>query len=82
MINLQSYNEVLDFLELFFQKYILDSNYLKDMQSILDDCRKEKMVAIRAIDSCFMEYRRNTQDYRIPTHEEQEIWKQLFNLWQ
>ena len=26
MINLQSYNEVLDFLELFFQKYILDSN--------------------------------------------------------
>lgn len=42
MINLQSYNEVLDFLELFFQKYILDSNCLQDMQSILDDCRKEK----------------------------------------
>ncbi len=62
MINLQSYNEVLDFLELFFQKYILDSNCLQDMQSILDDCRKEKMVAIRAIDSCFMEYRRKTQD--------------------
>lgn len=58
MINLQSYNEVLDFLELFFQKYILDSNCLQDMQSILDDCRKDKMVAIRAIDSFFMEYRR------------------------
>ncbi|PJD09738.1 hypothetical protein EKO15_14665 [Enterobacter bugandensis] len=82
MINLQSYNEVLDFLELFFQKYILDSNCLQDMQFILDDCRKEKVVAIRALDSCFMEYRRKNQDYRIPTHEEQEIWRQLFNLWQ
>ncbi|RTN83887.1 hypothetical protein EKN81_07105 [Enterobacter asburiae] len=82
MINLQSYNEVLDFLELFFQKYILDSNCLQDMQSILDDCRKEKMVAIRAIDSCFMKYRRKTQDYRVPTIEEQQIWKQLFNVWQ
>ncbi len=82
MINLQSYNEVLDFLELFFQKYILDSNFLHDMQSILDGCRKEKMVAIRAIDSCFMEYRRKTHDYRVPTQEEQEIWKQLFNVWQ
>lgn len=52
------------------------------MQFILDDCRKEKVVAIRALDSCFMEYRRKNQDYRIPTHEEQEIWRQLFNLWQ
>ena len=82
MINLQSYNEVLDFLDLFFQKYILDSNCLQNMQSILDDCRKEKMVTMRAIDSCFMEYRRKAQDYRLPTHEEQEIWKQLFNVWQ
>ena len=82
MINLQSYDEVLDFLELFFQKYILDSNYLQDMQSILAGCRKEQMVAIRAIDSCFMEYRRKTQDHRVPSIEEQEIWKQLFNVWQ
>lgn len=82
MINLQSYNEVLDFLDLFFQKYILDSNCLQDMQSILDGCRKEKMVAMRAIDSCFMECRRKTQDYRVPTIEELEIWKQLFNVWQ
>lgn len=82
MINLQSHNEVLDFLDLFFQKYILNYNYLQDMQFILDGCRKEKMVAMRAIDSCFMEYRRKTQDYRVPTIEEQEIWKQLFNVWQ
>lgn len=82
MINLQSYNEVLDFLDLFFQKYILDSNCLQDMQSILDGCRKEKMVVMRAIDSCFMEYRRKTQGYRVPTIEEQEVWKQLFNVWQ
>ena len=61
---------------------LLDSNYLQDMQSILAGCRKEQMVAIRAIDSCFMEYRRKTQDYRVPTIEEQEIWKQLFNVWQ
>lgn len=82
MINLQSYDEVLDFLEIFFQKYILDYNYLQDMQSILIGCRKEQMVAFRAIDSCFMEYRRKAQDYRVPTIEEQEIWKQLFNVWQ
>ncbi|EOX7391765.1 hypothetical protein ACOMQ0_000437 [Enterobacter quasiroggenkampii] len=82
MINLQSYDEVLDFLELFFQKNILDSNYFQDMQSILAECRKEQMVAIRAIDSCFMEYRRKTQGFRVSTIEEQEIWKQLFNVWQ
>lgn len=82
MINLQSYDEVLDFLELFFQKYILDSNYFQDVQSILAECRKEQTVAIRAIDSCFMEYRRKTQDFRVSTIEEQEIWKQLFNVWQ
>ncbi|BCT14709.1 hypothetical protein R1TS_27370 [Enterobacter cloacae] len=82
MINLQSYDEALYFLELFFQKHILDYNYLQDMQSILTGCRKEQLVAIRAIDSCFMEYRLKTQDYRVPTIEEQEIWKQLFNVWQ
>ncbi len=38
MINLQSYYEALDFLELFFQKYILDYNCLQDMQSILEGC--------------------------------------------
>ena len=52
------------------------------MQFILEGCRKEKTVAIRAIDSCFMVYRRKTQDYRVLTHEEQEIWRQLFNVWQ
>lgn len=82
MINLQSYKEALDFLELFFQKYILDYNCLQDMQSILEGCRKEKTVSIRSIDSCFMVYRRKTQDYRVLAHEEQEIWRQLFSIWQ
>lgn len=82
MINLQSYYEALDFLELFFQKNILDYNCLQDMQSILEGCRKEKTVSIRSIDSCFMVYRRKTQDYRVLAHEEQEIWRQLFNIWQ
>ncbi|UAK92386.1 hypothetical protein [Enterobacter ludwigii] len=82
MLDLQSYDEVLDFLEVLFQKNILEPKYIQEMNFILDGCRKEKMVAIRAIDSCFMEYRQKNQDYRGPTPEEQEIWKQLFNVWQ
>lgn len=82
MIDLFSFNEVLDFLETFFQKMINDEAYRKEMEVIIDGSRKNKTVSIRAIDVCFMNYRKVTGDYSLPTDEEMEIWKQLFNTWQ
>lgn len=82
MINLFSYNKVLDFLETFFQKIIKDEAHRKEMKVIIDGSRKNKTVSIRAIDVCFMNYRKVTGDYSLPTDEEMEIWKQLFNFWQ
>ncbi|MCW0314811.1 hypothetical protein [Pantoea ananatis] len=82
MIDLFSYNEVLDFLEIFFQKMIKDEAYRQKMKFIIDGSRKNKTVSIRAIDVCFMNYRNVTSDYSLATDEEMEIWKQLFNIWQ
>ncbi|WP_434744945.1 hypothetical protein [Candidatus Pantoea rara] len=82
MIDLFSYNEVLDFLETFFQKMIKNEVYLEEMKAIIDGSRKNKTVSIRAIDVCFMNYRKVTGDYSLPTDDEMEIWKQLFNVWQ
>lgn len=82
MIDLFSFNEVLDFLETFFQKMINDEAYRKEMKVIIDGSCKNKTVSIRAIDVCFMNYRKVTGDYSLPTDEEMEIWKQLFNTWQ
>ena len=82
MIDLFSYNEALDFLEVFFQKMIKDEEYRDKMKFIIDGGRKNKTVSIRAIDVCFMSYRKFTGDYSLATDEEMEIWKQLFNIWQ
>ena len=82
MIDLFSYNEVLDFLEIFFQKMIKDEAYREEMKFIIDGSRKNKIVSIRTIDVCFMNYRKVTGDYSLATDEEMEIWKQLFNIWQ
>ncbi|KKB04923.1 hypothetical protein [Pantoea anthophila] len=82
MMDLFSYNEVLDFLEIFFQKMIKDEAYRKEMKVIIDGSRRNKTVSIRAIDVCFMNYRKAKGDYSLPTDEEMGIWKQLFNVWQ
>ncbi|QGF27366.1 hypothetical protein EE896_11190 [Pantoea eucalypti] len=77
-----SYSEVLDFLETFFQKRIKNEEYREEMNAIIDGSRKNKTVSIRAIDVCFMNYRKVIGDFSLPTDEEMEIWKQLFNFWQ
>lgn len=82
MIDLFSYNEVLDFLEEFFQRMIKSEACCEEMKFIIDGSRKNKTVPIRTIDVCFMNYRKVTGDYSLPTDEEMEIWKQLFNVWQ
>lgn len=82
MMDLFSYNESLYFLEIFFQKMVKNEEYLDEMKAIIDGSRKNKTVSIRAIDVCFMNYRKVTGDYSLPTDDEMEIWKQLFNVWQ
>lgn len=81
-MNLFSYNEVLDFLEEFFQRMIKSEACCEEIKFIIDGSRKNKTVPIRTIDVCFMNYRKVTGDYSLPTDEEMEIWKQLFNVWQ
>ncbi|GME44384.1 hypothetical protein ACJ2_31780 [Pantoea sp. QMID2] len=61
---------------------IKDEACREEMKVIIDGSRKNKTVSIRAIDVCFMNYRKVMSDYSLPTDEEMEIWKQLFNVWQ
>lgn len=82
MIDYFSYNEVLDYLEIFFKKEIKDPYSLKEMLLMLQLCREHKTVTIRAIDQFFMNYREKFQDYTVPTTEEEEIWENLLNAWQ
>ncbi|MBC0853031.1 hypothetical protein [Pantoea stewartii] len=82
MIDLFSYNEALNFLEVFFDKMIKDEKSRKEMQIILDGSRDNKTVSIRAIDVCFKNYRKKFADYRLPNDEETEFWKHLIDIWQ
>lgn len=81
-MNYFSCNEVLDYLEFFFKKEIKDAESLKEMLRMIKGCRENKTVTIRAIDQSFMDYRKKFHDYSLPTEEEEEIWKQLLNIWQ
>ncbi|ARJ41255.1 hypothetical protein B1H58_04010 [Pantoea alhagi] len=81
-MNYHSYNEVLDYLEVFFNREIKDEGSLKEMLKTIEDCRNNETVTIRAIDQLFMDYRRKFQDYTLPSKEEEEVWMNILNSWQ
>ena len=55
-MNYDSYNEVLDYLIVFFKERVNSSIYLEKIMTLIEGSRFEKMVMIRAIYETYMQY--------------------------
>jgi len=82
-MNLDSYNEVLDYLNKYFKLRVKDENYLRELIELIDGSRRQKTVTIRTIQLVFLEYVKKYNDYNVATmEEEKKLWGDLLNRWQ
>lgn len=76
------YNEALDDLIIFFKKHIKKQDILNELMDLINGCREEKMVSIRAIYETYSKYRKNYNDKFPCSPEEDQMWKDLLYFWQ
>ncbi|MDU6537343.1 hypothetical protein [Mixta calida] len=81
-MDLESYEEVLDFLDDYFTVRIKDEKYLNEMREVINGSRKKKTVTIRPIQLLFLEYRMKFNDYSIVSKDEKKLWIDLLDYWQ
>ncbi|WP_082212563.1 hypothetical protein [Erwinia sp. 9145] len=81
-MDLESYEEVLDFLIEYFTVRVKDEKYLIDLKCLIEGSRKKKTVTIRPIQLLFLEYREKFNDYSIMNEGERELWIDLLDYWQ
>ena len=81
-MDIESYEEVLDFLDEYFTVRVKDENYLKELRALVDGSRRKKTVTIRPIQLLFLEYRQEFNDYSVISEEEKKIWMDLLSCWQ
>lgn len=55
-MNYDSYDEVLDYLKVFFNERVDSSIYLEKLTTLIEGSRSEKTVTIRAIYETYMQY--------------------------
>ncbi|MCF8582516.1 hypothetical protein L2X67_22270 [Enterobacter ludwigii] len=81
-MNYDSYNEVLDYLGLFFKERVDSSIYLEKLMILIKCSRYEKTVTIRAIYETYMQYvLENREDIKVISGEK-EMWLDLLHYWQ
>lgn len=61
-MNYDSYNEVLDYLKVFFNERVDSSIYLEKLMTLIEGSRSEKTVIIRAIYETYMQYVKQNRD--------------------
>lgn len=61
-MNYDSYNEVLDYLNVFFNERVNSSIYLEKLMTLIEGSRSEKTVMIRAIYETYMQYVKQNRD--------------------
>ena len=82
-MNLDSYNEVLDYLNEYFTLRVKDENYLRELRELIEGSRRQKTVTIRPMQILFLEYVNKYNDYNVATiEEEKELWRDLLDCWQ
>jgi len=82
-VNLDSYNEVLDYLNEYFTLRVKDENYLRELRELIEGSRRQKTVTIRPMQILFLEYVNKYNDYNVATiEEEKELWRDLLDCWQ
>lgn len=69
-MNLDSYNEVLDYLNEYFTLRVKDENYLRELIELIEGSRRQKTVTIRPMQLLFLEYVKKYKDYNVETIEE------------
>lgn len=82
-MNLDSYNEVLDYLNEYFILRVKDENYLRELKELIEGSRRQKTVTIRPMQLLFLEYVKKYNDYNVATMEEEKnLWRDLLDCWQ
>jgi len=77
-----SYNEVLDYLEFFFNTRVESKLYLEELITLIEDSRSEKTVTIRAIYETYMQYVKENRGNIKVIPGEKEMWTNLLGNWQ
>jgi len=81
-VDIESYDEVLDFLDDYFTARVKDEFYLQELKELVDGSRRNRTVTIRPIQLLFLEYRRKFNDYSVVIEGEEKIWMNLLSYWQ
>ncbi|WP_222890462.1 MULTISPECIES: hypothetical protein [Enterobacteriaceae] len=81
-MDIESYDEVLDFLDVYFTARVKDEFYLQELKELVDGSRRNRTVTIRPIQLLFLEYRRKFNDYSVVIEGEEKIWMNLLSYWQ
>lgn len=82
-MNLDSYNEVLDYLNEYFTLRVKDEIYLRALRELIEGSRRQKTVTIRPMQILFLEYVKKYNDYNVATMEEEKnLWRDLLDCWQ
>lgn len=81
-MDLESYEDVLDFLNEYFTVRVKDEKYLSKLKDLIEGSRRKKTVTIRPIQLLFLEYRKEFNDYSIVNEGERELWIDLLDYWQ
>lgn len=81
-MNYDSYNEVLDYLIVFFNERVNSSIYLEKIMTLIEESRSEKTVMIRAIYETYMQYVKQNKDGIKVIAGEKEMWIDLLHHWQ
>lgn len=81
-MNYDSYNEVLDYLNVFFNERVNSSIYLEKIMTLIEGSRFEKTVMIRAIYETYMQYVKQNKDGIKVIAGEKEMWIDLLHHWQ
>lgn len=77
-----SYDEVLDYLKVFFNERVDSSIYLEKLMTLIEGSRSEKTVTIRAIYETYMQYVKENRDNIKVISGEKEMWIDLLHCWQ
>lgn len=81
-MNYDSYNEVLDYLNVFFNERVGSSIYLEKLMTLIESSRSEKTVTIRDIYETYMQYVKENRDNIKVISGEKEMWIDILHHWQ
>lgn len=81
-MNYDSYDEVLDYLKVFFNERVDSSIYLEKLMTLIEGSRSEKIVTIRNIYETYMQYVKENRDNIKVISGEKEMWIDLLHHWQ